>query len=215
MLHLNPKQVGYLLFLCLQMVYWEAGHPRHQVVAGQGFERPRHSRLAAAVVPDSGLPKRQVVAVVPDSGFPKRQVVAEQGFERPRHSRLAAVVKLFERPRRQVVVAEPEFEHPRRQVVVAELDSERPRRQVVVAEPDSERPRRQVVAELDSERPRRQAVAVVPNQWEQERLLRFDSMLLEHQHQPAVPGAANQAMPQLLLPSSFRYCGKEKELLPG
>ncbi|HCF88222.1 MAG TPA: hypothetical protein DEV72_23815, partial [Ktedonobacter sp.] len=64
MLHLNPIQ--------LAAEAQGTGPPRHQAVAEPGFERPRHSRLAAAVVLDSGLPKRQVA-------------VAEQGFERPRH----------------------------------------------------------------------------------------------------------------------------------
>src|SRR5438309_897365 len=92
MLHLNPRQVGYLPFLCLQMVYWKVVHPiqlaavvqgferpRHPAVAGPGFERPKHLGLAAAVAPDSELPKQQVAAAGP-------------GFERPKHLGLAAAV---------------------------------------------------------------------------------------------------------------------------
>src|SRR5436190_1052517 len=105
---------------------------------------------------------------------------------------------------------------PMRQVAAAVLGFERPMRsrRAAVVVPDFERPMRQAAAVLDFGHPMRQvAAAAVPNQ--RERLLRIDSMLLVHQ--PVVACAANPMLlrlyRQILRPSFFHYCGKEKEPL--
>src|SRR5947207_2834314 len=104
---------------------------------------------------------------------------------------MAAEVKKAGRPMPQAAAVARDFEHPKRS-------------------------RRAAAVERGFGHPRRQAAAAaVPNQ--RERLLRIDSMLLVRQ--AVVACAANPMLLllywQILLPSFFHYCGKEKELLPG
>src|SRR6266536_1270103 len=97
--------------------------------------------------------------------------------------------------------------------VVAEQEAERPMRRVV-AEQEAEQPmRRVVVAEQEAEQPMRRVVVAVPSC----QLVPLHQVDSKFQLSLVVPDAANLAVQlyQLLPPSFFRYCGKEKQLLPG